>query len=362
MPVLHLALKDLRLLIRDRMALFWVLGFPVIFSLFIGAVVRAGLAGEASPMKVLVVDRAHNATSQRLLEGLARHDRLKLTRTDAELARQSVRHARAVAYFTIPSSYGTTGAPGKFELAFDPARELEASWLEQLLRESLESSTRTAIHAPEFVLVRAPLDSEQLTPRRAEDIVFPLAVLWGLIGCAACFAVSLVSERTRGTYIRLQALPLSRYTVLAGKALSCFLASLGVAVVLTLLASVVFGVQLGSLAKLAAALLATAACFVGITVALSVLGRSEQSVAGAGWATLLVMAMLGGGMVPLSMLPQWLVGVSSISPVKWGIVALEGASWRSFSSAELAVPCAVLLGTGLISFLVGAAVFARSEA
>jgi hypothetical protein len=29
------------------------------------------------------------------------------------------------------------------------------------------------------------------------EVVFPAAVLWGLMGCAAAFAISMVSERTR---------------------------------------------------------------------------------------------------------------------------------------------------------------------
>ena len=36
----HIAVKDLRLLARDRVALFWAFGFPVLFALFFGAVIR----------------------------------------------------------------------------------------------------------------------------------------------------------------------------------------------------------------------------------------------------------------------------------------------------------------------------------
>jgi ABC-2 type transport system permease protein len=213
----------------------------------------------------------------------------------------------------------------------------------------------------EFGIRKTPIAARTSGPRRAFDIVFPSVVSWGLIGCAACFAVSLVSERTRGTYVRLRALPLSRRVVLAGKALSSLIANLAVASILTCVGVLAFGVQVPNPLKLGIALTVTALCFVGITMALSVLGRTEQAVAGAGWATLLVMAMLGGGMVPLSLLPEWLLDLSHLSPVKWAILALEGASWRDFSAAELAVPCAVLLGVGVVSFVVGACVFESTE-
>ena len=64
---------------------------------------------------------------------------------------------------------------------------------------------------------------------------------------------------------------------------------------------------------------------------ISTLGRTEQSASGAGWAILLVMAMLGGGMVPLFVMPAWMATASNVSPVKWAILALEGALWRGFT-------------------------------
>lgn len=79
----------------------------------------------------------------------------------------------------------------------------------------------------------------------------------------------------------------------------------------------------------------------------------------AGWSTLIVMAMLGGGMVPLSAVPEWLVSVSDVSPVKWGIVALERAIWRGFMWPDLLVRCAVLAGVGAAAYAAGTILFAR---
>jgi ABC-2 type transport system permease protein len=203
--------------------------------------------------------------------------------------------------------------------------------------------------------------SASAIPHGASDIVFPQAILWALIGCAACFAVSLVGERNLGTYARLKALPVGRSSILAGKALSSLFASLGVALVMTVAAVLVFDVRVTSFPALIVALVSAALCFVGITMALSGLGRTEQAVAGAGWATLLLLAMLGGAMVPLSLMPEWLVSISHISPVKWGIQALEGATWRAFSPLELAVPCLTLLAMGLSSFLFGVVVLVQQD-
>ena len=65
------------------------------------------------------------------------------------------------------------------------------------------------------------------------------------------------------------------------------------------------------------------------------------------------MSMIGGGMIPLFVMPPWLVSLSAISPVKWAILALEGATWRGFGAGDMLLPCLVLIAVGLTAFLVG---------
>jgi len=102
-------------------------------------------------------------------------------------------------------------------------------------------------------------------------------------------------------------------------------------------------------------------CFTGITILLSVLGKTEQSVAGAGWAILIMLAMIGGAMVPLAFLPEWLVTISRFSPVRFAMLGLEGALLRGFSFRELLPTFGVLLGIGAVAFCAGALVIARQE-
>ena len=147
MAAWYLALKDLRLLLRDRMALFWVLGFPVLFALFIGAVVRAGLSGDTVPLSVVLVDEGKTDMSQRIAAEIARHPRVRLRVAGAFEAREAVRRAEAVAYLHLPSRLGAL--PGvRAELGFDPAREIESAFLEQLFVQAL---ARASGHAPAAV-------------------------------------------------------------------------------------------------------------------------------------------------------------------------------------------------------------------
>ncbi len=180
------------------------------------------------------------------------------------------------------------------------------------------------------------------------------------MACAANFGIGLVAERTAGTLLRLEAAPLSRRELLLGKAFGCFASILIVEVLLLAVGVAFFHVRPTSPGLVALALLSAAAAFVGIMMLLAALGRTEQAASGAGWAALLVMAMLGGGMVPLFVMPSWMLVASNASPAKWAILGFEGALWRGFSPAEMALPCAILWGVGAVCFAAGARAFRTS--
>jgi ABC-2 type transport system permease protein len=202
-------------------------------------------------------------------------------------------------------------------------------------------------------IASTPVVREGKSPRSGFEISFPIAILWALVGCTAGFAQSMVFERMQGTFLRLRTTPLSRRGVLAGKGLACFLAGAGVVVLLLAIGRGFLGVRLDNPLGLAAAVICAAFCFTGIMMFISALGESPRAVSGAGWAILLIMSITGGGMIPLIAMPAWMRVASNVSPVKWGVLALEGAIWRGFSAPEMLLPCAILVGVGLLGFAAG---------
>jgi ABC-2 type transport system permease protein len=127
----------------------------------------------------------------------------------------------------------------------------------------------------------------------------------------------------------------------------------GMQAVLVAVAALGFGVVPERWGLLILALAATAIGFVGLMTLLAVLGRRTRSAAGLSWAVLMSMAMLGGGMLPLFMMPSWLQTAATASPVAWALLALEGAFWRGFSLAELAPPCLALVALGGVCLAIG---------
>ncbi len=199
------------------------------------------------------------------------------------------------------------------------------------------------------------------SPQEGFQITFPQTILWGILMSVICFAVSIIKERMSGTFARVCIGPIGQSHILAGKGLACFVTSLFVVGMLFAGGKLIFKVQIGSVALFGLAATCTAVCFVGLMMLISTLGKTEESVTGAGMAIIMLMAMFGGAMLPLFVMPSWMQRISHISPVKWGIYAMEGAIWRQFSLAEMLLPCGILLAVGATFFALGVLMLRRAR-
>ena len=415
--IIQLALKDLLLLWRDKPAMFWVLIFPLIMALFFGSIFSGG--GKTAAMSIAVIDNDQSKNSQIFIQELKISEALKVATWPLDTARNLVRKGNLTAYVLIKKGYGETNffysdSTAGIEIGIDPARKAEAGYLKGLITQasfkpmqetftkpdqakemierqmsdltdeavaknpelghlkSMYSSldkfmgevdtaslnTNSPMQGPNIEMVEVSTIAER--PKSSWEITFPQALLWALVGCASSFAVSMVVERTRGTFLRLRLAPISKMQILAGKGLACFMACVTVMTVLLTLGITIFDVRIGNPLILLAAVLASAICFVGIMMAASVLGKTEQAVGGSSMAILLIFSMTGGGMIPLLFMPSWMQKVSNLSPAKWSILASEGAIWRGFSYSEMLLPLGVLISIGIVGFAIGVTILFKS--
>jgi ABC-2 type transport system permease protein len=418
--VLALAVKDLRVVTAYKGNLFWVFGFPTIFALLFGAVYGGASKGPTG-MKLAVVDEDHSKMSEAYVSHLESDEALSVQRLDRQDALARVRKGNLAAAVVIRPGFGEGfGAmfdanDPKLQIATDPGQKMEAAYLEGLLakaqfevlaerfrdRQWMHGQMGTWRHDIEtargltpgdatvylrffdamdsfladvndqtyqgglrngmLTVARLDVQRESTGPRTAFQITFPQAIIWALLSCAATFAISIVHERTTGTYYRLCIGPISQAHILAGKGLACFGTCAFVTGLLTLGGKAIFKVPIGSPILFVIAVACATLCFVGIMMLVSTLGRTEQSVGGAGWAILMILAMFGGGMMPLAFMPAWMRNLSHFSPIKWSILAMEGAIWRGFSVTEMLLPCIILLALALAFFLLGVLMLRRSQ-
>lgn len=411
-----LAGKDIRLLLRNRGALFFTMGWPLLVAIFFG-MVFGGDGGSSRPRIALVVQEQH-AGSERFAAAVMKLDSLEVERMDAAQAEQLVRQGKRSAAVVLPVGFGErsarafSGDPPQVELWLDPSRKAERAMIEGMLmkvggeamfasisdpaaRAQWLESSRAELErmAPEsrqkFGDFYTALDAMMATPEAAPKagaeasgasaagftplvvhareisvarrgpgngfaISFTQGMFWALLGALMSFVTSLVLERIEGTWNRLRSAPLGSGSILLGKAMACFAVMIASLLLISVVGALVFAVVPHSWPKLMLAFGAAAFAFTGLMMLLASLGRTVQSASGAAWAVMMPLAMVGGAMIPLFVMPPWMLQLSNASPVKWAVLAIEGAIWRGFSLAEMATPIAILVATGALCGLFGA--------
>ena len=435
-PIFALALKDLRLLSRDKANCFFTFVFPLLLAVFFGLIFGGG-GGGGGTIDVAIVDLSTSEASKNLIADLSADKALAITAAPDEAAgERMVRTGDVQACIVIPASFESdlsnifAGGGVALTAIIDPARSAEAGLLTGKLNEHgfrqlsrvfadadrMDStlakakstiSADTELPLPQKLLfstlfesvnalakarqaptlpvttesptaptaAAAPADGgwapitvttrelliDRKRPRSSFEISFPQGVVWGLMGCIMAFGASLAEERTKGTLTRLTTAPISRGQILAGKALACFISCLFVQVLLVLLAVLVFKSRFLNPGFTILAMLAASIGFTGIMMFMAGLSRTEGAAQGYGRAIVLVLAMIGGGTIPVFFMPSFMKTISGISPFKWAVEAIEGGMWRGFTFPQMLVPIGILLGIGIIGFVIGTMAMRWSE-
>ncbi|MEZ6063887.1 MAG: ABC transporter permease [Planctomycetaceae bacterium] len=440
--VLVLAFKDLKLITRDKLGMFFMLVFPIVMALFFGSIMGGFSDAGSRSLTVAVVDLDRSDFSEKFVSALSENDSVAVTAMERDSAIDSVRRGKHVGVIILPPKFGRTAGvfwkeSPAIEVGVDPSRKAEAGMLHGLVMQSMGQLVMSRFQNPaalkplieeskqqiaaddsipptmrpvlatlmnstlamfdsleavrqsagseagsddshlnpagggfQFANVRQIDVSRQVEPgsqaamlqkvRSGWDISFPQAMVWAILACVAGFATLIVREQTLGTQTRLLVAPVSRPQLLAGKAVACFICLVLVLTMMTLIA-LILGMRPERWDLLVMAIGSIGVCFVGLMLPLSLLGRTEQAVSGAVWGVCTVLAMFGGGMIPVVFMPQFVQKLSNYDPVKWAVYSMEGAIWRGFTFGEMLLPCGILVGVGVAAAALGSWMISRRE-
>jgi len=424
--------KDILLLVKDKSALFFTIGFPLIMAIFFGTVFSSG--GSKAGISMAIADQDNSEQSLAFVETLSTSDALRVSLMSEEIATEKVRKGKVAAMIVIPEGFGDAkaslfdGNTPKIKLGIDPSRKAAVGMLQGILmaqaakdmqeqftdtsnmitevekslnlleednieepelvdflgslktwmksekekqqikdiqeqKTSEEDNAEVEIQESEFqgftplIIENKDIEKEKTGPQNAYAISFPQGMIWGMLVAISTFSLALVTEVRSGTLGRLSAAPISRMSILGGKALASFFTITFVLSFLVVVGMTVFGISIYSWPVLIVSILSAGIGFSGLMMFLAVLGKTEKSASGISWAIMMIMAMTGGGMIPVVIMPSWMATIGQFSPVKWVVISLEGALWRQYSLPDLLPNTLLLLAMGVITFYVGSAIF-----
>ncbi|MEM1166737.1 MAG: ABC transporter permease [Planctomycetota bacterium] len=360
---LLIAINDLHRLVLDRTALAFTLLFPLGFGLFYGMVVSEVAPPHHATVAVIGGD---SGDASLVRDELLAHPAIEF----AEPGEPADAVLRLPDDLTLPRM----GTPGELpqtliSVELDPRRIAEGAIVKSAVRAaSWQATLHRDLPASRDVAGQPPVRVE-LTwrggvtpPESGFSLSFPQAVVWAVLACAATFGASMVAERRAGTLARLRAAPVGFHAVILGKALACAAVAGTTGLALAAIGTIWLGVPVAHPAQAGAALIAAAIASAGLMMLVATLSSRRAAAGQIAWAIVLVLAMSGGAMLPVAFMPEWLQQAGALSPARWAIEALEAATWRRSTWADLSQPLTLLIGTGVGGFVVGHAIFARSTA
>jgi ABC-2 type transport system permease protein len=152
-------------------------------------------------------------------------------------------------------------------------------------------------------------------------------------------------QRRTGMWKRLQAAPISRWTMIASRAASAAIIAMIILAVVFTFARLVWNVRIeGSFAGFAAVCAAFSIMTASFGLLIAVLGRTPEGARGISILVTLVLVMLGGSWVPTFLFPEWLQRIGFLIPTRWAVDGLDGTIWRGFTFDAALAPAGALLG------------------
>jgi ABC-2 type transport system permease protein len=165
------------------------------------------------------------------------------------------------------------------------------------------------------------------TPNTVQQNV-PAWTLFGMFFIVVPLAGSLLKERQQEMLVRLLTMPQSCLTILAGKAIAFILICIIQFVVIMLIGKFLLPLlgtpvlDLGSSpVALVAITLSAALAACGYGIFLGTMARTYEQASTFGAVSVVIAAAIGGIMVPVYVMPQFMQKLSVISPLSWGLNA-----------------------------------------
>jgi ABC-2 type transport system permease protein len=197
----------------------------------------------------------------------------------------------------------------------------------------------------------------------------PAWALFGMFFIVIPIAASQIRDRENGLFRRLLSFPVPRASLLVGKLLAYLLINLVQFLLMFEVGTRLLPIITGSpmpihfrASALAAVTLAVAAAATSYGLMISSLARTPEQSSAFGSLSVVILAVLGGVMVPMFVMPPFMQTIAQASPIYWGIEAYQDVILRQAAFPVVAGKIAILLAFAAAFALISILRFRWSEA
>ncbi len=397
--MLEVTRKDLLLIWKDKMALIWMLGIPILLMGLIGSVFNFSSVGSSfsAPLPVINQD---GANSKLFTDILSNTGALKLEFVADETAannRLSAATDYAPAYIVIPKGFGDA-LQGKgnvqLRLVLSPNDTSRAAAVQGIIKGVTDSFVNSWIAGqvaadavkkygtgnppPDVVRGEASGDAGKLSANPPITVAIETAKPVGSAGSpfdvivpgyAIMFALfsinggasSILEEKEAGTFKRLLLTPLRPWALIGGKMGAQYIMGVIQIGILLAVGIFVFGAHAGNPLGLVLLVLTVPFAATGLGMLLVSLVKTRRQLQPISTAVILGSSAISGTWFPLWLEPQWLQGMSRITLNTWAIEGFNGVMIFGKGIVDILPNVGVLVLYGLICYLLATRFFKVRE-
>lgn len=407
--------KETRLILRDRQALAILFVMPVVFVTILSLALRDVFTERAgATFDVLIVNQDPGLVGQKLAASFANDRHYRVTQQTEALAdddlaglvtsgryrfalsipARATAQARSRALQQVRADGQRRGGPVAVEIGLyaDPTlradhramvvafangalRAIESQLIAERIADLAQTPFGTsAVSAP--TLAAPQLFAELADPYDAPSRRLPTptsvqqnAPAWTLLAMfflAVPLSVTFIRERAQGSLLRLQSMPVPGWVLLGGKIVP-YLVINQIQLVL-ILAVGVYGLPLLGGDRLTLghapagiALLGVSASLaaIGFALVIATLARTPEQATTAAATIILILAAIGGIMVPKLVMPPVMQQLAELSPFSWGLEGFLDLFVRGGGVREMLPEAGQLLAFAVVCFVIALLRFRR---
>lgn len=380
--ILAITAVELRRFLRDRSNIFFVFIFPLLLILVIGLQFggdggshpRAAVAGEPSELREVLVSALEE-------------DEVRITLVAADAARELVARGRADVAVIVPepddAGDGTeatvqlvAGSQATSRAAVQEVRStidglsarrgqvqaLVDAGVDQSAAVAALEQARAVVAAPEIEVVDTNELAQAFEGLGQFDLGAAQQLMLFVFLSSLAGSSTLIQARREGIVARTLAAPASTAQLIVGQALGRFAIAFVQGGYIMVGSTLLFGVAWGNVWL---ALLVLAFFSMVSAAAAMVLGSimdNDSAASGVGVGAGLVLAGLGGSMLPLELFPDGLRVVSRFTPHAWGYEAFAQIQRHAGTLVDILPSLGVLAGMAIALFVLGTWLLRRSMA
>ncbi|HUZ01481.1 MAG TPA: ABC transporter permease [Thermomicrobiaceae bacterium] len=347
----YMIVANLKMTLRNRAALFWLLAFPVIFIVLFGYLFSGGNLS----LTIGVVGAESSSVTQQVTDQMKQVSGFSVTAggRDAELAALQQGKRDVVVVFAPGAQAGTTSAQIYFDQSNPQTSQVAVAAIRQFFDEANQAITR----APTPIVATVQGVNTQHTSYI--DFLVPGILAMsimnnGMIGLSSSF----VTYRERGILRRIKATPFPLWMFILARILTQVLIAVLQSVILLGVATVLFHVKIsGDVVSLVAMIALGALAFLAIGFLISGVARNTEVADSLSNAIAFPMMFLGGVFFPLDSAPAWMRPITDVIPLTYFANGLRDIMIHGATVFGVWGDALVMLGTAAVALVLAVRFF-----